>query len=106
MSICRIRDFASSTIARNPSLCALACPLMIVVDSSNLCTEPGKFALYVLIAAVDVIDAVDSGFAFRYQSGENQGCTGTQIGCDYLSSGECSGTSHDGLSSIQPDAGS
>ena len=54
-----------------------------VADAANLCADAAKFFFDALIAAIDVIHAVDDCFALGDQSCQHQRRRGAQIGCHH-----------------------
>jgi len=43
----------------------------VFLDAPNTCSDCGQLFLDALVAAIDVIDAVDEGFAFRDEGGQD-----------------------------------
>jgi len=55
-----------------------------------------EFFYDVLVAAIDVIDPVDEGFAVGYQAGQDEGSASAQIAGDDGGAGERRGAAHYG----------
>ena len=49
-------------------------------NAPDLSTHSSKFFFDALVAAINVIDAVDDGFAGSDETGKNQASGGTQVG--------------------------
>src|SRR5581483_1824474 len=74
-------------------------------NASNLSAHAPQFFLNVLVAAVDVVNAVDDGFAIRYQGGDYQGSRRAQVGGKDSGSAEFRLAANDGASSFNLDVG-
>ena len=76
---------------------------MRLLDATDARADGGKLFFDAFVAAVDVIDAIDDGFALRDERGQDQRSAGAQIGCDYAGSGERCGTVDYGAASFDGD---
>ena len=56
----------------------------------DFCTYAAEFFLDVFIAAVEVVDAFDDGFAICDQTGHDEAGGGAQVGCHHDGAGEFS----------------
>src|SRR5258708_9308143 len=94
--ISRMRDFASSTSARNPGLCFLWGMLMtgllglliglFIADPANACSRAGELRFDRFISSINVIHAIDDRFAARPQASDDQRRARPQLACDHLGS--------------------
>src|SRR5579871_2471493 len=107
MLICLTRDFASLTRARNPSLCFLCGVLTPTSLTRPADTGSGarQFHFDLLIAPIDVIDAIDDGFTVRGEAREHQRSACPEVARDHLGTGESGRPLDDRLPPFDADIG-
>src|SRR3546814_6223939 len=71
------------------------------VDAPDLRAQPRQLALDVLVAAVEVVDAVDDGLALGDQAGEDQRGRGAQVGRHHRGAAERGHRSEEHTSELQ-----
>src|SRR4051812_41909493 len=70
MSVSFTRDLASLTSFKNPGLCAMRSPNLL--HALDICAGARELFLNFLIAAIDVVHAIDHGFPARRQTGQGE----------------------------------
>lgn len=75
-------------------------------DAADLGTEAGEFFVDVFVASVDVVEAVDFGFAFCAEACEDEGGAGAEVAGHDWGTGEVGDALDDGSGAFEGDLGS
>ena len=75
-------------------------------DAADLCAEAGEFFVDVFVASVDVVEAVDFGFALCAEACEDEGGAGAEVAGHDWGTGEVGDAFDDGGGSFEGDLGS
>src|SRR5712691_6465131 len=76
-----------------------------LADAADLGAYAFEFFFDIFVSAVDVVDAIDDGFAFRDQSGQDQGRGSAQIGSLHGGRAQRCFPAHDGAAAFDLDIG-